>query len=60
MKKNKESLKKDARELNMKVNFWVNGSSCDVPKELIVFCELERQIFAILPVLAVETAEEEP
>jgi hypothetical protein len=35
-KKNKDSLKKEAREMNVKVNCWVNGSSCDAPKELIV------------------------
>ena len=35
LKKNKEQLKKDARELNVKVNCQVNGASHDAPKEVI-------------------------
>jgi hypothetical protein len=36
MKKNKEQLKKEAREFNLKVNVRVNGASHDLSKELIV------------------------
>jgi hypothetical protein len=59
MKRNKESLKKDARELNVKVNCRVNGSSCDAPKELIVSRLLEKRIFAMYPTLAAEAGNDE-
>jgi hypothetical protein len=36
MKKNKEQLKKEAQELNVKVNCRVNRASPDAPKEVIV------------------------
>jgi hypothetical protein len=35
LKKNKVQLKKEARDLNVKVNFHVNGASYDAPKEVI-------------------------
>jgi hypothetical protein len=59
MKRNKESLKKDARELNVKVNCRVNGSSRDAPKELIVSHLLEKRIFAMYPTLAAEAGNDE-
>lgn len=61
MKNNKESLKKDARELNVKVKCRVNGSSRDAPKELIVSCLLEKRIFAfaMYPTLAAEAGNDE-
>jgi hypothetical protein len=60
MKKNKESLNKEARELNVKVNCWVNGSSCNVLKELTVSCLLEKIIFALYPTPAVEAGIKSP
>ncbi len=43
--KNKEQLKKEARELQIKVNCRVNGSSRDASKELIKARSLEKKIF---------------
>ncbi len=36
VQKNKDKLKKDAWDLNVKVNCQINGISCDAPKEVIV------------------------
>ncbi len=36
VQKNKDKLKKDAWDLNVKVNCQINGTSCDAPKEVIV------------------------
>ncbi len=35
LQKNKVQLKKDARDINVKVNCCINGASCDAPKEVI-------------------------
>jgi len=43
--KNKEQLKKEARELQIKVNCRVNGASRDASKELIIARLLEKKIF---------------
>lgn len=52
MKRNKESLKKEARESNVKVNCRVNGSSRDASKETIVARLLEKNIMKLYPGLA--------
>jgi hypothetical protein len=44
LKKNKEQLKKEARDLNVKVNFRVNGASHVAPKEVIVARLLEKKM----------------
>jgi hypothetical protein len=53
MKKNKEQLKKEGRELNIKVNCRVNGASRDAPKEVIVARLLEKKMLALCPSLEV-------
>jgi hypothetical protein len=53
MKKNKEQLKKEGRELNIKVNCRVNGASCDALKEIIVTRLLEKKMLALCPSLEV-------
>jgi hypothetical protein len=53
MKKNKEQLKKEGRELNIKVNCHVNGASRDAPKEVIVARLLEKKMLALCPSLEV-------
>ena len=55
MKRNKDQLRKEGRELNVKVNCCVNGASHDVPKEIIVAQLLEKKMLALCPFL-----EEEP
>ncbi len=52
MKRNKESMKKEARESNVKVNCRVNGSSQAASKEAIVACLLEKNIMKLYPGLA--------
>jgi hypothetical protein len=52
-------LKKEARELNIEVNFQVNGASCDASKEVKVANRvLEKQILTAVPLLAVEIPAE--
>jgi hypothetical protein len=51
-KKNKEQLKKEAREYNIKVNCQANGVSHDASKEIIVARELEKRILQLYPSLA--------
>ncbi len=43
LQKNKGQLKKDAQDLNMKVNCHVNCASYDAPKEVIVAHLLEKK-----------------
>ncbi len=43
-KKNKEQVKKEARECSVKVNCQVNGVRHDASKEVIVACLLEKRI----------------
>jgi hypothetical protein len=43
VQKNKEQLKKEARELNVKVNYRVNEAPRDAPKEVIVSKLLEKE-----------------
>jgi hypothetical protein len=50
-KKNKEQLKKEARECSVKVNCQVNGVSCNASKEVIVACLLEKRILQHHPSL---------
>jgi hypothetical protein len=57
MKKNKEQLKKEAREFNIKVNNRVNGASHDLPKEVIVARILEKKMRALCPSLEVPQDE---
>ncbi len=62
MKRNKESLKKEEQELNVKVNFQVNGSSHDASKETIISCLLEKSIMQLYPglaALAIDAEEED-
>ncbi len=49
MKKNKDQLKKVARESNVKVNCRVNGVSRDASKEVIVASLLEKRILQLHP-----------
>jgi hypothetical protein len=49
VKKNKDQLKKVARESNVKVNCRVNGVSCDASKEVIVASLLEKRILQLHP-----------
>jgi hypothetical protein len=52
-------LKKEARELNIEVNFQVNGASCAASKEVKVANRvLEKQILTAVPLLAVEIPAE--
>jgi hypothetical protein len=49
LKKNKEQLKKEARDANVKVNFRVNGASHDAPKEVIVARLLKKKRWSFTP-----------
>ncbi len=51
LKRNKEQLKKDARELNVKVNCRVNGASLDASKEVIVARLFKKKIVQLYPSL---------
>jgi hypothetical protein len=51
LQKNKEALKKEARDKNIKVNFRVNGASRDAPKEVIVARLLKKKILELYPSL---------
>jgi len=46
LKKNKEQLKKEAQELNIKVNCCISGASLDASKEVIVACVLEKKSYS--------------
>ncbi len=59
LQKNKEQLKKEARELNLKVNYRVNGTSCDAPKEIIVARLLEKKMLQLHPSLAATEVQPE-
>jgi hypothetical protein len=48
LKKNKEQLKKEVRELNVKVNCRVNGASRDASKEVIVVRVLEKKSYSFI------------
>jgi S-methylmethionine-dependent homocysteine/selenocysteine methylase len=48
LKKNKEQLKKEVRELNVKVNCRVNGASRDASKEVIVARVLEKKSYSFI------------
>ena len=48
LKKNKEQLKKEARELNIKVNCRVNGASRDASKEVMVARVLEKKSYSFI------------
>ncbi len=52
LQKNKEALKKEARDKNVKVNFRVNGASRDAPKEVIVARLLKKKNLELYPSLA--------
>jgi hypothetical protein len=58
-KKNKEQLKKEARECSVKVNCQVNSVSLDASKEVIVACFLEKIILQLHPLLATSLPVEE-
>jgi hypothetical protein len=53
MKKNKEQLKKEGRELNVKVNCRINSASHDAPKDVMVAWLLEKKMLALCPSLEV-------
>ncbi len=46
VQKSKEQLKMDARDLNVKVNCQINGTSRDAPKEVIVARILEKKSYS--------------
>jgi hypothetical protein len=54
LKKNKETLKKEAQEINLKGNCHINGASHDAPKEVIVAQLLEKKIVQLFPSLEFE------
>jgi hypothetical protein len=57
-KKNKEQLKKEARECGIKVNCRINGVSRDASKEVIVARLLEKRILQLHPSSATLFPEE--
>jgi len=59
LQKNKEQLKKEAREFNVKVNYRVNGASRDAPKEIIVARLLEKKMLQLHPSLAATEVQPE-
>ncbi len=59
LQKNKGQLKKDAKDLNMKVKCHINCASYDAPKEVIVAHLLEKKLLQLQPSLAATQEQSE-